>query len=70
MNYLNETVLLSTPNMTNKKTIIILCLNFSYSEYTVWYNKGIIVFKIFIWGGILLDIWSEIQFYGDARVEP
>ena len=31
----------------NKNTIITLYLNFSYSEYTVWYNKGITVFKIF-----------------------
>ena len=28
-------------------------------------NKGITVFKIFIWGGISLDIRSEIWFYGD-----
>ena len=33
-------------------------------------NKGITVFKIFIWGGISSDIRSEIKFYGDARAEP
>ena len=27
---------------------------------------GITIFKIFIWGGILLDIRSEITFYGSA----
>ena len=25
---------------------------------------------MYIWGGISFDIWSEIQFYGDVRVEP
>ena len=33
-------------------------------------NWGITVFKIFIWGGVSLDIWSEIKFYGNARAEP
>ena len=27
---------------------------------------GITIFKIFIWGGISLDIRSEITFYGSA----
>ena len=27
---------------------------------------GITIFKIFIWGGILSDICSEITFYGSA----
>ena len=31
---------------------------------------GITVFKIFIGGGILSDIRSEIWFCGDAQVEP
>ena len=30
------------------------------------YKKGITVFTIFIWGGILSDKRSEIYFYGDA----
>ena len=25
---------------------------------------------MYIWGGISFDIWSEIQFYGNVRVEP
>ena len=29
---------------------------------------GITIFKIFIFGGISSDIWSEIMFYGSARV--
>ena len=29
-------------------------------------NKGMTVFKIFIWGGISSDIRSEVQFYGEA----
>ena len=33
-------------------------------------NKGITVFKIFIWGGISWDIRSEITFYGSARASP
>ena len=33
-------------------------------------NKGITVFKFFIWGGISSDIRSEILFYGDALAEP
>ena len=28
------------------------------------------MFKIFIWGGISLDIWSEILFNVDAGAEP
>ena len=28
------------------------------------------VFKIFIWGGISLDIQSEIQFYSNMQAEP
>ena len=30
----------------------------------------ITVFKIFIWEGISLDIWSEIKFYSGEPVEP
>ena len=33
-------------------------------------NKGITVFKIFIWGGMSSDKWSEIRFYGDMLAEP
>ena len=29
-------------------------------------RMGITIFKIFIWGGILSDIHSEITFYGSA----
>ena len=32
-------------------------------------DEGITVFKIFIWGGISLDIPSEIKFYGDSRAQ-
>ena len=35
----------------------------------IW-NKGITVLEIFIWGGILSDIWSEIKFHGNVRAEP
>ena len=45
-------------------------INFVYYGYSRYissqYNKGITVFKIFIWGGILSDIQSEIRFYGDV----
>ena len=27
---------------------------------------GITIFKMFIWGGILSVIWSEIMFYGSV----
>ena len=30
------------------------------------FNQGITAFKFVIWGGISLDIRSEILFYGDA----
>ena len=33
-------------------------------------NEGKTVFKIFIWGGLSSDIWSEILFYSDASAEP
>ena len=33
-------------------------------------RMGITVFKIFIWGGILSDILSEITFYRSAYASP
>ena len=33
-------------------------------------RMGITIFKIFIWGGMSLDIRSEITFYGSARASP
>ena len=33
-------------------------------------RMGITIFKIFILGGILSDIHSEIVFYGSARASP
>ena len=32
-------------------------------------NLGITVFKLFIWGGISWDIWSENVFDGDAQTD-
>ena len=32
-------------------------------------NKGIPYFKILIWKGISLDIWSEIKFYSLVAVK-
>ena len=44
----------------------ILCL------WQINFNKcirmGITIFKIFIWGGMSLVIWSEITFYADASL--
>ena len=33
-------------------------------------RMGITIFKFFIWGGISLDIRSEITFYGSALSLP
>ena len=33
-------------------------------------RMGITTFKIFIWGGILSDIRSEIMFYGSDDIPP
>ena len=33
-------------------------------------RMGITIFKIFLWGGVLLDIRLEIMFYGSAYASP
>ena len=43
--------------------IYITYYSFSAKEYII--DKEIIIFKTYNWGGISLNLWSEIKFYGD-----